>query len=222
MTHFYKTSLSILTCLLFILFAGKSFAQYPGMGAFRAQQSQQFANQQLQMQMQNANWRTSAGQGEKYKVTFKDSSVKELVSFMYKDTVKHKTFLVLVDKNFKKSDSLHRYQKIYPDQTLYISTIIDYQANTEIYGVQTDSCWTFKIMSGAINVYSDHSKLADWVWDYIVTGIQLNDGPILRYSPENLKQMVGQDADAVAEIEKKNYYRAVKKYNRNAEKAAKK
>jgi len=33
--------------------------------------------------------------------------------------------------------------------------------------------------------------------------------------------MVGQDADALAEIEKKNYYRAVKKYNRHAEKAAK-
>lgn len=113
MKYFYKTSLSISTCLLFILFANNSFAQYPGMGAFRAQQSQQFMNQQMQMQMnmQSFNWRASAGKGDKYKVTFKDSSVKELVSFMYKDTIQHKNFLVFVDKKFKKSDSLHRYQK---------------------------------------------------------------------------------------------------------------
>jgi len=34
--------------------------------------------------------------------------------------------------------------------------------------------------------------------------------------------MVGQDIDALENIQKKNYYKAIKKYNHNAAKAAKK
>lgn len=87
----------------------------------------------------------------------------------------------------------------------------------------TDSCWMFKIASGQINAYSYLSEesgpnFSNWT----IIGIQLNNGPIIKYSEENLVQMVGQDADALTKIKDKDYLQAIKKYNRNAEKAAKK
>jgi hypothetical protein len=78
------------------------------MGAFRAQQSRQFVNQQLQTQSMMHNFSTNAGNGTPYTVTFKDTSTKRVVSYMYSDTVLHKKFLVFVDKKFKRSDSVHR------------------------------------------------------------------------------------------------------------------
>jgi hypothetical protein len=105
---------------LFAFSAKTTWAQYPGMGAFRAQQSREFANQQMQtqmqMQMNMMNWRSNIGQGTAYQVTFKDSSVVNVISFLYTDTVLHKDFLVYENKKFHKSDSAHRYQKIYSYQ----------------------------------------------------------------------------------------------------------
>jgi hypothetical protein len=49
------------------------------MALSRAQQSRQFAAQQMPMQMAmmaNLNWRRNAGQGGSYYVTFKDSTKK--------------------------------------------------------------------------------------------------------------------------------------------------
>jgi endonuclease III-like uncharacterized protein len=78
-------------------------------------------------------------------------------------------------------------------------------------------------MSGALNVYSKYPQIAqgDFLTSSIIA-IQLNNGQMVKYSVENLKQMVAGDTDALENIEKKNYYKAIKKYNRNAEKAAKK
>ena len=50
----------------------------------------------------------------------------------------------------------------------------------------------------------------------IIMGLRNNE------NEENLKNMVGQDIDALENIQKKNYYKAIKKYNRNAAQAAKK
>lgn len=217
---------ALLALSLLFFYSLQASAQFPGMAAVRAQQNQQFMNQQMQMQMQmlqmSMNWRQNAGKGDTYLITFKDSSVKKVISWMFTDTILHKNFLVLVDKKFPKSDSAHRTQKIYSDQTRYISTIADYQSNTEIYGVATDSCWMFKVMGGSINVYSRYFKDFEYDFHNSVIAIQLNDGPIVKYSTDALKQMVGQNADALAYIEQKNYYKAVKKYNHDAEKAAKK
>lgn len=218
-----KSALSVLSLLFF--YSLNASAQFPGMAAVRAQQNQQFMNQQMQTQMQmlmNMNWRQNAGKGDTYMITFKDSSVKKVVSWMYTDTILHKNFLVLVDKKFSKSDSVHRTQKIYSDQTQYISTIADYQSNREIYGIPTDSCWMFKVMSGPINVYSKYFNEFENDFHNAVIAIQLNDGPIVKYSVDALKQMVGQNADALAYIEKENYYKAIKKYNHDVEKSQKK
>ena len=219
-----KIFLISLLSIFCIFFSKNSFAQYPGMAAFRAQQSQQFINQQMQTQMMlnNMNWRANAGSGTIYKVKFKDTSTKEVVSYMYSDTILHKNFLVYVDKKFKRSDTLHRNQKIYSDQTLYISTVTDRSSSQEIYGVPTDSCWMFKVVSGPISVYSKYPELSTDFNPSTIIAIQLNDGPTVKYTAEALKQMVGQDADALESIENKNYIKAVKKYNRHAERAAKK
>jgi hypothetical protein len=229
MKYFYKTSLSILTCVLLVLFGTKSYAQYPGMRAFRAQQTMQMANQQMQMQMMNTNWRRTVGTGDKYTVVFKDSSIKKFVSLMYTDTILHKNFLVFVDKNFPKSDTAHRNQKIYSDQTRSISTD-DHDVWGNIQnGTPNDSCWTFKVISGPLTVYARTAGYLLPTGPYsndfdlsAVTGLQLNSGPIEKYSQENLEKMVGQNKDALNDIKKKKYYKAVKRYNRHAEKAAKK
>ena len=217
-----------------VFFTKNSFAQYPGMGAFRAQQSRQFVNQQMQQQMMmnGMNWRANAGDGTIYMVKFKDTSTKKVVSYMYSDTILHKNFLVYVDKKFKRSDTLHRYQKIYPDQTSYISTVTDRSSNQETYGVPTDSCWMFKVIDGPLKVYAKsldylNVKVVMFISDNefepsAIVGIQLNDGPIEKYTKENLIKMVGPNADALQYIENKKYYKAVKTYNHNAEKAAKK
>lgn len=48
-----------------------------------------------------------------------------------------------------------------------------------------------------------------------IVGIQLNDGPIVQLTDDNLKGMLGQDAAALESLEKKKYYKAIKKYNRH-------
>ncbi len=208
---------------LFIVTAKNAVAQYPGMGAFRARMALQDANQHMTQMMQAMNWRTNAGEGNTYQVKFKDSTVKQVVSYLYTDNVLHKTFLLSVDKKYKKSDSAHRYQKIYPDQTLFISAGSDYRTKRELIGIPLDSCWQFKAINGPISVYAKYQEITKEDFNPLnVIAIQLNGGAMVKYNVENLKQMVSQDIDALEEIQKKNHYKAVIKYNRNAEKAAKK
>lgn len=224
---------------LFVFLSKKSFAQYPGMAAVRAQQSQQFMNQQMQMQMNmniNRNWRKTAGQGSEYIVTLKDSTRKTVTSYMYRDSATHKSYLVFVDKKYKKTDTANRFQKIYPDQTLNITAIvIDEQGADEAkYGLPTDSCWMVKVMSGPINVYAKSGNYLAVVstplignpkLDFAPTevlGIQFNDGPIQKLSKENISKMIADNAKATELADKKGLYEAVKRYNHDAEKAAKK
>jgi len=239
MQHVRKILIILAIATLFIFSPGKSWAQYPGMAAFRAQQSQQFMNQQMRMQMQmnmNRNWRKNAGQGEGYIVTLKDSAKKTVKSFMYLDTVLHKNFLVYVDKKFPKSDSAHRFQKIYPDQTLNIAALItdDQGVEEAKYGLPTDSGWVVKVINGAINVYAKSGSYLTIVstpvfgapkLDFVASemiGIQLNDGPIEKLTKENVSKIVADNAKASEYIEKKGLYEAVRKYNHDTAKTASK
>lgn len=223
---------ALLIFSLLFFYSLHAFAQFPGMNKVYSNIARQNARQQMDM-MNNMNmnrmwnWRQGAGKGAAYRVTFKDSSVKEVTSYMYTDTVSHKSFLVFVDKKFPKSDSAHRFQKIYTDQTLYISTITDYQANTETYGVPNDSCWMFKVISGPLNVYAKSFNYLVPVDDFgdeneldpqSVIAIQSNDGPILPFNPNNLKNIIEKNAKALKLISEKKYFRAIKKYNRDNEK----
>ncbi len=214
-----------------------AYAQYPGMAAFRAQQNQQFMTQQMNMQMQmnlSRNWRKNAGQGLGYVVALKNGDVKKIKSFMYLDTVLHKNFLVFVDKKFPKSDTIHRFQKIYPDQTSYITAMVtDNQGYEDTRaGMPTDSGWSIKVVRGAINIYAKSGSYLTVVGTPVfgapkmdfdaaeIIGIQLNDGPVEKLSKENVLKIVTGNTKATEYVEKKGLYEAVKRYNNDAEKAA--
>lgn len=233
----FKTLLTF-SIISTIIFPGlQSIAQPRGMTMSQVnQQTGRWAmNQQMQfmqqMQMNSMNWRRNAGQGEPYNVTFKDSTKKKVVSYMYYDTVRRKSFLVFVNKKFPKSDSAHRFQKIYPDQTLNLSFGEHEWVKN---GIPTDSGWTFKVITGAITVYAksiDYAAITKTpafgapISDFVpaaIIGIQQNDGPMEKLTKETVSKMISQDTKAVALLEKKGMYEAVERYNRDAEKNTKK
>jgi hypothetical protein len=233
----FKTLLIFLISAVLIFLNQKSFAQPRGMTMSQVNQQtgRWVMDQQMrfmtQMQMANMNWRQYAGKGESYYVTFKDSTRKQVVSYMYYDTVQRKSFLLFVNKKFPKSDSVHRFQKIYPDQTLNLAFGGEEGAK---YGLPTDTGWTFKVISGAITVYAknmDYTVVTGTpafgapTFDFVpaaIIGIQLNDGPLENLTKENVSKMVSQDAKATALLEKKGLYEAVARYNKDIEKAAQK
>ena len=190
---------------------------------------------QMMMQMSSLN-RGYADYNISYTfvVTMKDGTKKEVDSKIYNDTIVKKNYLLLVDKSFKRSDT-NRYKKIYPAQTISIARNVAAPGDVihknavqppPVYfkGMPSDSCWMFKVVAGPISAYSYLSEQEDdLVFNpYAVVAIQLNDGPLMPLTDENLKQMVGQDINALEDIQKKNYFRAIKKYNKDVEKAAKK
>ena len=230
----YRTKpLSVLFISALLIFSAQlSYAQYPGMGAFRAQQTMQLATQQMQMQMQMMNMRGVTGTVEEYdfEVTLRDSTKQEITSAIYTDSVTHKRFIVMQDKKFKRSDT-NRYKKIYPSQTLSIDQQTVYYENgirgkTSVrhsFGKPADSCWMFNVKPGAINSYSYSSK--PWSGPnspVMILGIQLKDGPIVQFSHENLQQMLQNDTEAMKYFDEKKYFKAIDKYNKDAEKADKK
>jgi len=209
-------------CLIDFLFNNTLFAQYPGMGAFRAQQTMNMANQQMQMQMQmqlSRNWLKSAGSGDDYEVTFKDSSKKKITSFMYTDTVLHKNFIVLVDKKFAKSDSLHRNRKIYPGETLSITYLSGFNGESNLNGAPVDSCWRFRVITGQLTVYGKYPDGYEEEFPAsAIIAIQLKNAPEVTYSETTLGQLIANDPKAVQQFNKKKYYKAIMKFNYDAEK----
>lgn len=225
-----KSLLTFLAVFLLVTSTKNLFAQHHSSDVARQNGQRQAALWTSMNPNKPQLWIWGTGGKAKYQVTFRDSSIKEVLSYMYTDTISHQSYLAFEDKKFPKSDTLHRNQKIYANQTLYISTITDFDSKTEAYGVPTDSCWMFKVMDGPISVYAkswyyltlaangNEAEFDRWE----IVGIQLNDGPIVKLTDDNLKQMVGQDTNALESLEKKKYYKAVKKYNRHAEKGDKK
>jgi hypothetical protein len=156
-----------------------------------------------------------------FEILLKDSTKEKTYTAIQFDTILRKTYLVIVDKKFSKSEPDDRYKRIYPDQTLKISRI-NY-SDKSLIGTSKDSCWMFKIISGPINVYSYLSEEPGPTFNTAtIIGIQMNDEPILAYNVDDLKKMVGEDKDALEDIEKKDYLGAIKRYNRNMKKLAKK
>lgn len=222
----YKSLLIFPAGILFVFLTKTSFAQYPGMGAFRAQQNRQFVNQQMQMQMQMMNMRgvTATIQEYDFNVTMRDSTSKEITSAIYTDSVTKKHFIVWVDKQYKKSDT-NRYKKIFPSQTLSLTCVLikkdEDNPGSYLSGKVTDSCWMFKTLSGPINVYTyDGYTDAGGIDQSAIVGIQLNNGPILQFNEGNLKTMVGQNTKALELITDKKYLRAIKRYNKDNAKEA--
>jgi len=226
-----KTLYTLSTVILFCFSLNYLFAQpaqyRSQLNQMQMNQNLQRADQQMQRMMQTMNMRGVQTTLEEYDfvVTLRDSTKKEVKSAIYIDSVSKKRFIVLVDKKYKKTDT-NRYKKIYAGQTLAISREY-YESNSfnarKITGRANDSCWMFKVISGPISVYSSSCEEDEYDFNqFSFIGLQLNNGPIINFSVENLKTMVGTDIEALKSIEEKNLTKAVKKYNRRVEKAAQK
>jgi hypothetical protein len=218
----FKPLAPIVTAI-FIFLSQISFAQHWGMAAARANMNTQFINQQMrtQMMMMGSNWRSNAGYGPIYTVTFKDSSQTEIPSYIYRDSLTHKSFLVFVNTDFPKSDSAHRWQKIYPDQTIRIESYVGNDDEIAI-GKPTDSCWSFRMTSGPLFVFaSDINCLTEKndLDQRMILGIQLYNGPMEKYTEENLIKMIDSDPKVAELLNKKQFYKAIKRFNKDAFKA---
>ncbi|RYY35963.1 MAG: hypothetical protein EOP46_08170 [Sphingobacteriaceae bacterium] len=150
-----------------------------------------------------------------FTVKLKDSTVKEVKSIIYADTSLHKSYLLLVDKSFKKSDP-KRETKIYVDQTLSISR--ETPSREIVTGSPTDSCWLFKVVEGPVKAYSFLAGNTSFYDQYSIVGIQKGNDPIEPFKPENLKKMIAADPKATEQFNKKHYLKALKTYNKNAAK----
>jgi hypothetical protein len=231
MPYLRRNLILLFSTILFVFIAKNSLAQYPGMRAVYHNIAMQNLNRQMQFMMMNMNNNAQiANKKYSFMVTLKDSSKKTVKSKIYFDTSSHKSYLLLVDKKFPKSDPANREQKIYADQTLslsrsdsiYMERSDETKNWIEIKGVANDSCWMFKAKVGPISIYSFLSEVEMYFDPATICGVQLNDGPVVKYNSENLKTMIGQDKEAMKYLDKKNYYEAIDKFNRDIVKAAKK
>jgi hypothetical protein len=228
----YRILVTVIAFTFFICSVKISVAQYPGMAAFRASQTMQFANQQMQMQMMAmVGMRGASNTSLEYpfQVLMRDSSRIQITSAIYNDTSKKKSYLLIVEKKFKKTDT-NRFRRIYPSQTLSIDQSTEVLTNKpnqiqyayHNFGKPTDSCWMFKVKAGAITAYSYSCE--DWN-DYYspstVVGIQVRDEPIVQFNAENLKKMIESDLEAMKYFDKKKYFKAIDRYNKDSRKAEK-
>ena len=226
-----KTLSSLLSGILLCFSVNNLIAQPP---QYQAQLNRMFFNQEMSMQrrielrmlMQTMNLRGVQGTANDYDfvITLLDNTKIKVTSAMYIDSVTKKCFILFVDKKYSKSDS-NRYKRIYPTQTLVLSQKNQYNnlSGSYIHGIPADSCWMFKAISGSISAYTSMNEDEDKNFDPgTIVGIQLNDGPIIRFTEENLKQLVGQDTNALESIERKNFWGAIKKYNRDSENGTRK
>lgn len=229
---------SLVFSTIFFFTVQNASAQFPGMKQFRTNMDYQFMQQQMQMQMnayfhgfsrsQYSSCIVGASNEYTYLVKMKDGSKKTVKSYIYIDTTLHKSYLLFIDKSFAKSDSAHRKQKIYTDKTLSIGRIyntLDSSENTvTVYftGTATDSCWLFKALPGKISLYSFVSEFGNsHIFDAsTIVAIQYDNGPIVHLDPDELKHFIAADEKAMKFFDKKYYFDAVKRYNKDIEKAS--
>ncbi|WP_121810440.1 hypothetical protein [Mucilaginibacter kameinonensis] len=158
-------------------------------------------------------------------VTMLNGTKKEVKSRIYVDDYAHKSYLVYIDQSLSKADT-NREQIIYPEQTIEIARDItpsltkkssQIAAVSNYYkGIAKDSCWMFRFISGPISAYSLLSEPDGKMFNpKSIVAIQLNNGSIVQYNEENLREMVGDDPDAIESIQWKNYLQAIRRYNRN-------
>jgi hypothetical protein len=226
--------------IILLFLTQNSFAQVPGMAQVRTNMNNQFMRQQMNMSMQqvmNMPMRKRAGNSSKmynggneytYLVQMKDGSEKKVKSYIYIDTIKNKDYLLVVDKNFPRSDSAHRFVRIYNDQTISIKrdmTPYDPQNDSPkpVYytGMATDSCWLFHAIDGRISLYSYFSEDGNnsYLFDpSTIVAMQIQNGPVQKFSIEDLKAQISGDEKAMKYFNKQNYLEAVKRYNKDMEK----
>ncbi|RVU00830.1 hypothetical protein EOD41_09335 [Mucilaginibacter limnophilus] len=180
--------------------------------------NQHFSNQMMDRQMRMGQmynygvYESDFNLKYEYIVMLKDSTTKEVKSKIYTDTTLHKNYVLIINKDFKKSDP-NREIKIYADQTLSISR--ETPSHEIVTGSATDSCWLFKVIEGPIKAYSFLPPNASRFSEYSIVGIQKDAGPILPFKPENLIKMIAPEPKAMEKFKYKEYLKALKTYNKN-------
>jgi len=181
------------------------------MAAANRMVSQQMMNmsmtQMMNMNMNNM-FKYANNQKYKFKVVMKDSSVLEVKSKIYVDTALHKSYLIYDDKSIQ-GDKKERQKKIYSTNTRNISRT---EAGENYVGIATDSCWLFKVMSGPINAYSPLSETFN-LKSFYLRAFQVGDGPIQKLDSAGLAPIVMKSPKALKAFQKKDYYKAIDKYN---------
>ena len=84
----------------------------------------------------------------------------------------------------------------------------------KVVGIPADSCWLFRAVSGPINGYSN---LAEEGYDYVIAIQVAPKGPIVPFTLENLKAMIGvtDDKELKKMLDKKWTLKALKYVNDN-------
>jgi hypothetical protein len=226
--NFLPKRLFLLLVFATVFFANNCLAQFPGMNRVYSNMAMQNQQMMHNMMINNMTLLNNSEYNPEYKfaVVMKDSSKLEVQSKLYIDTALHQNYLVVLNKNFPKKDP-RREHKIYPAQTAEISrnSFARYTLTpTQIVGVPNDTCWLFKSINGKISAYSNLPVLdfGNNMISMMLCAIQLDNGPVLKLTSADLTNMVGKNSNALKAIKKKDYYQAIKKFNKDFEKADKK
>jgi hypothetical protein len=151
--------------------------------------------------LERGNWayRLNNLKGGKYTfvLTMKDNSTREVKSKLYADSLANKSYVV------------DGQQKVYCDET---RAIIRRENGSDVAGIATDSCWLFKIVSGKINAYSFLSENAG---PFSIAALQTQNGPIQNFNGYTLEQMINTDQKAMKAFSKRDYIKAIEKFNAN-------
>ncbi len=218
----FKTLTGLLLGIFLCFSLNSLLAQPP---QFQGQLNNMRRNDEMRMQNQMMNMRGATGDGDfNFVVMLRDSTKIKVRSAMFIDSATKKRFIVMIDKRYAKSDT-NRYKKIFPSQTIYLKRDVSKEdgSRADLYyrGRPVDSCWMLQVATGAINVYSYLSDRDFMAFETSsIKGIQLNGGPIVQYSEENLKQMIVSDYEAMEFFQKRKYIKAIRKFNQDVEKSS--
>lgn len=210
MKKFYLFFILIWGCFI----SNKTFAQRQVPQEYRAAYNRIMAKSFSDMNMRwmrnmslNRFYGSVEPQGYKFKVMMKDSTVKTIKSAILYDSVRHKTYITYKDKNPK--DYQVRMIKVYANQTICI-TRTDY--DTDITGMANDSCWFFKVVKGKISAYSPLSETEN-IDSFHIRAFKLGDGPMQKLDSASLGSVLKSNEKAYKIFIKKDYYKAISKYN---------
>ena len=185
------------------------------MAAVNRSMSQMNMNMNMQRMMNMSMFRSynyMTNQKYKFSVLLKDSTVREIKSKIYMDTTLHKSYLTYDDKTIEGSKK-EREKRIYSTETLNISR----KENGSVFtGMATDSCWLFKVVAGKINAYSPLSETYD-IDSFYLRAYQLGNGPIQKIDSASLAPILAKSPKALKAFKKKDYYKAIDKYNSDKE-----
>lgn len=196
-----------------------ALAQYrpmaPNMADVNRILSRNFMNMQMQMSL-NRNWMfgfNDVNISYHFKVTMKDSTVKNMKSRIYADTTKHQTYVVFEDKKLPKSDP-NRKLKIYPNQTLELSRMSGDEV--QVWGTAADSCWLFSVVRGKINAYSPMPLLEEEVDDKLLSGYQIGTkSAIIKLDTAKLSPVIKSNPKAYKILQNGHIVRAINRYNKD-------